>query len=71
MVTITLHERNSLIITYSDNGKGFDSDKVLNKLQSGMGYDNMYTRLMSISGQMTLKTNPGEGVWVTIEAPVK
>ncbi len=60
----------SLTVEYRDNGKGFDPDKALNQLQSGMGYDNINTRLKSIMAQMSLQSNPGEGVFVKIEVPV-
>ena len=72
LITINLHgDNSSIIINYFDNGKGFDPDVALNRLQSGMGYDNMYTRLKSISAHMTLTTNMGDGVAVEINAPVK
>jgi signal transduction histidine kinase len=59
-----------LTVVYRDNGKGFEPDKTLNQLQSGMGYDNINTRLKSIMAQMTLQSNLGEGVYVKIEVPV-
>lgn len=53
----------SLIIRFMDDGIGFDKDKV----EKGMGLDNIRTRIKSIDGLLVLKTNPGEGVRYIIE----
>jgi len=70
-ITISIYnEEQALIVEYQDNGKGFDPDETLNKLQGGMGYDNINTRLKSIMAQMELKSDYGEGVYVKIVVPM-
>ena len=59
--------KNMLHIKYNDNGKGFDPDETLNHLQTGMGYDNINTRLRSIMASMSLKSSIDKDVYIKIE----
>jgi PAS domain S-box-containing protein len=47
---------NTLTITYSDNGKGFDVNNAL-KNSKGMGLENLNTRIKSIGGNIRIKSN--------------
>lgn len=59
-----------LVVDYADDGRGFDPAEALNRLSGGgMGYDNINTRLRSIMARMDLRSAPGEGLVVRIEAP--
>lgn len=60
----------TLTIVYSDNGKGFDPNNVINQIDSGMGYDNIKTRLRTIMAQMELRSDYGLGVNVQIVVPI-
>lgn len=59
--------QNKLILTYSDDGVGFEYKEILNKKNSGMGLNNMLSRIQSVNGSYEYKTSPGNGVNVTIE----
>jgi signal transduction histidine kinase len=54
-----------LIITIADNGSGFDPDRVA---ESGNGLGNMRQRLERIGGKLTLKSQPGVGTEIKLEA---
>lgn len=58
-----------LIIQYIDDGKGFDVKKQL-KSGKGNGLSNIVSRLQSISGNIDIKSIPGQGVKVDISIPV-
>ncbi|HER07517.1 MAG TPA: sensor histidine kinase [Bacteroides sp.] len=59
------YDENRLTLDYFDNGKGFDTEKVLN-LQPGMGYSNIQSRIKSINGKLDVISNVDEGVCVKI-----
>jgi two-component system sensor histidine kinase UhpB len=48
---------NDLLLTISDNGKGFDYTKV----QNGNGLKNMKARATEINAQLNLESKPGQG----------
>jgi PAS domain S-box-containing protein len=52
-------------ITYIDNGKGFDINK-LSLDKAGNGLFNMKSRLQSINGELNIYSQPGEGVKISI-----
>lgn len=54
-----------LSVTYKDDGRGFDPDK-LEQFQSGMGFSNISSRVKSIHGQLDIGSRPGEGIEVNI-----
>ncbi len=56
---------NRLTLDYFDNGKGFDTEKVLS-LQPGMGYSNIQSRIKSINGTLDVVSNEDEGVCINV-----
>lgn len=49
-----------LAVNYSDDGVGFDLQKVMNK-RKGIGLLNMQSRLKSINGELHIDSAPGQG----------
>lgn len=60
-------QKEHLMLNYQDDGKGFDTTKVQIK---GMGLKNLETRTNLIQGKMDFQSKPGQGVDVSIEAPL-
>jgi len=55
-------------LTYTDNGKGFDQEKILNEaVPSGMGIRNMIGRLRSVNGYFKVHSQKGKGTLVVVE----
>ena len=54
-----------LIITYSDNGKGWDT-----KEESGIGLHNIMTRTQKINGSISINNNYPNGYFITIKSPL-
>jgi len=52
------------ILVYTDNGIGFELEKLKNK--SGLGIKNIESRVGFINGKMILKTSKNEGIYVMI-----
>jgi PAS domain S-box-containing protein len=70
-IRISIHEDGAhLRVSYSDNGKGFDLEKVLTSEVSGMGIKNIYTRVSSLNGTCELYSQNGKGVRVEISIPI-
>lgn len=59
------YDRQILTLDYSDNGKGFDPGTILNG-QTGMGYVNIQSRIKSIHGNISVKSNMDQGMCVHI-----
>jgi len=57
--------RDSILLNYIDNGKGFDYLKI-SQSSKGMGLYNISNRINSIGGQFNLNTEPGKGVEVSL-----
>jgi signal transduction histidine kinase len=67
-VSISLELRNSLLfIEIADNGKGFEYHR--ERIKSN-GLQNMENRAKQIRGKFELKTEPGKGTSIKLEAPV-
>ena len=62
LVQLMMHGR-VLTVTVEDNGRGFDKDA----MRTGMGMQNLQTRVSSMNGHYTLETAPGKGTTVFIE----
>jgi len=62
-----VHESN-LSIVYQDNGRGFDME-VLNR-RSGIGMQNIQSRLQMINAEYQIKTSAGNGFKVEINYPL-
>lgn len=61
-------KNNRYIISYSDNGVGFDMQ---NQSYAGIGLSNLNNRVNMIGGTYRIKTAPSEGFAVTISVPLK
>jgi PAS domain S-box-containing protein len=59
----------ALIVLYSDNGKGFDVDNVIES-GKGMGLTNLHNRVKSINGDIKLKSNLNIGTDIEITIPL-
>jgi len=68
LIRITPEEKN-LLIDYSDNGKGFDVEHVLNSKEGGMGVKNIFARAKAINGSCEFDSKIGLGVTVHIKTP--
>jgi PAS domain S-box-containing protein len=63
-IEIDLQCQNDMFLAeYSDNGRGFDVDKVLSS-HKGIGLLNMQSRLKSINGVMSVTSRPGNGTTI-------
>jgi PAS domain S-box-containing protein len=66
-ISINFEENNDkLLLIYTDNGKGFDMNKQLNK-NKGLGLQNIANRLRSLNGNYTFYSNKGQGIRYNIE----
>jgi len=62
-------EQQKLKISFSDNGKGFDYEK-LSKTNLGFGLQNILSRTEIMEGELFIDTKPGHGVNYLIEIPI-
>ncbi len=70
-IYITLLEKNkNIIIKYSDDGKGFEYNKVMNSNKSGTGLDNIIYRAKLLGGYAKISSEPGKGINVEISIEV-
>ncbi len=63
------HKKNVLELIYSDNGIGFDMEKVQNQ-NAGMGLSNIHSRIKSLDGTIDIYSLPDEGFNLKITLPV-
>jgi signal transduction histidine kinase len=61
---------NKLIFTFTDNGKGFDIEKVRKDPKSGLGMRNITSRLSVINGTLDMKSIIGNGTNTVVEIPL-
>ena len=59
------YQSNNLIITATDDGKGF----VVNEIEKGSGLINMKSRAALVNAKLELKSKPNEGVRLIINYP--
>jgi len=61
-----------IILTVTDNGKGFELPKRLSDLASSgkLGLAGMEERARLLGGSLTLQSEPGKGTTVTVEVPL-
>ncbi len=64
-INLTENHKN-LLLHISDNGKGFEC----NKVKEGNGIKNIYSRVDKLKGNLTLITKPGEGTCWEITIPI-
>ena len=67
-VDIVLLKGKNISLTYNDDGKGFDVDKILKK-KKGMGLHNLKTRVESVNGRYNIYSTPGKGVRLKVIIP--
>ena len=67
-VEIVLLKGRNISLTYNDDGKGFDVDKILKK-KKGMGLHNLKTRVESVNGRYNIYSAPGKGVRLKVIIP--
>ncbi len=61
-------ENEFLSVVYKDDGKGFDMSKVLEKpASSGMGFSNIYSRINSLKGEISIESEPRKGTVAIIK----
>ena len=60
----------NLILSYSDDGVGFDVNEVVHGISKGMGYSNMISRVHSIKGTFDIDSGKDIGTKVFISVPV-
>ncbi|MDD7886827.1 tetratricopeptide repeat protein [Flavivirga sp. 57AJ16] len=66
-VNISIKLKNNVIcLKMSDNGSGFD----VNRVKSGIGLKNMNSRINEINGSINIISEKDAGTTVTIEAPI-
>ncbi len=71
LAVVTLWKENkTLRLTYQDNGKGFDMEKIMNDNRRGTGQSNIQSRVDSLKGSLTFDNAPGKGIFVSIHIPL-
>jgi signal transduction histidine kinase len=71
-VEVSLERRDStLSASVTDNGKGFDFDKVLRpaSLERGLGIMGMHERVSLLGGKIDIQSKPNCGTYIYIEVP--
>tara|TARA_R110000868_G_scaffold259361_14_gene517510 strand:- start:6833 stop:8836 length:2004 start_codon:yes stop_codon:yes gene_type:complete len=69
-IELTLkHENEFIYCRIKDNGKGMNTNK-LNEA-TGLGIKSIKARTETMSGELNIKSKPGEGLEITIKVPVK
>ncbi|NOY49994.1 MAG: tetratricopeptide repeat protein [Chlorobi bacterium] len=62
-----VQKSDKMFISYYDNGRGFDYEKVMKSGNKGMGLENTLGRISSIGGKCSMKSKPGSGFFAGIE----
>ncbi|TSI05090.1 PAS domain-containing sensor histidine kinase [Lysinibacillus sp. BW-2-10] len=63
------NKENNIMLQYSDDGIGFDSEKLTPTYKS-IGLSGMRERIKSLGGTIEFDTQPGEGLRVRLELPI-
>ena len=63
------HDDNMFVLTITDNGKGFEVDKVAGK--KTLGLLGMKERILMMGGQYEIISSPGQGTTVRVSAPLR
>lgn len=71
-VELTYNAEKNFILRIEDNGVGFDVEEMKGSVSSskGVGLRSIFNRAKLIGAEMTMKSEPGKGVVVTIELPL-
>jgi signal transduction histidine kinase len=65
-VDLNKHEK-FITLQFLDNGRGFDTSKLAQDDNKGMGLSNIETRVKSIDGVFVIESNPGKGTSALIK----
>jgi two-component system, NarL family, sensor kinase len=60
-----------MVMTYKDDGIGFDMDEVLSSSTTSLGLRSIELRIGFLNGEMKLDSYPGNGVLFTFRVPVE
>ncbi|MFA6401193.1 MAG: PAS domain-containing protein [Salinivirgaceae bacterium] len=63
------YDKNIVLLTYSDNGKGFNLNKVIED-KKGLGLNNIIQRVSTLKGFLNIDTEEGKPLIVRIELPL-
>ncbi len=66
-----LREDGCLVLRISDDGIGFDVDRICDDSWPHFGLCTMQERVASLGGEFTVESTPGEGTCVTARIPIK
>jgi signal transduction histidine kinase len=58
-----------LVLTYADNGQGFDYEKVRQE-SLGLGLGSIESRVAILKGRTLWQTKPGDGMYILIDVPM-
>jgi len=58
--------KNTVIVLYRDNGKGFDPEIINTSDEEKMGLGNIINRIESLGGKYEINTGEGKGVEITL-----
>ena len=61
--------KDHLNATVEDDGKGFEFDHV-RRFKSGIGLDNIISRISYLDGKIEIDTGPGKGTSITLDIPL-
>ena len=66
-----MKEEKKLTIAYKDNGKGFNKAKLMEQNSNrGMGLSNIFSRINSLKGEISIESEPGKGTMVNIKVKI-
>ena len=65
-ITLTLKDKTNVKLTIADDGNGFDP----NKIEKGIGLDNMKARANRLKGSFKIDTKPHKGTTLTFVIPI-
>jgi signal transduction histidine kinase len=59
-IELNKHEK-FVTLQFNDNGRGFDTNALMNEDTKGMGLSNIETRVKTVEGVFVIESNPGNG----------
>jgi signal transduction histidine kinase len=68
-VFLNFEKKKDILLTYKDDGKGFDYEKVIQK-RKGMGLFNLTNRIESLNGKITFSKKENKGIIIKIKIPL-